>query len=558
MSVKALSRPLARAVRMAAYRLRQRRRRPPRPVPGVLFERDVPVGMRDGVNLMANVFRPAGPGRYPVVLSVSPYGKDALPEDYGLFRALGMDLGTIQTSDYAAFEAPDPGFWVPRGYVVVHADTRGMWNSGGHATWLSAQDAQDYLDLIEWAAAQPWSTGKVGLSGVSYLAMSQWAVAALQPPHLAAIMPWEGVSDMYREFAFHGGMRETGFVPAFYRQRVRAHHNPAFPLAEDLLEEIQRHPLDDDYWAGKRPDLDRIEVPALVCASWSDQGLHTRGSLEGFERIRSEHKWLYTHGRRKWETFYSPEAQRLQQRFFDCFLKGSDTSMLQVPRVRLDVRRAYYSGAVRGETGWPVPRTTVRRLYLDARQGVLRDEPVGEEASVAYAASAPARERNRAAFVLRFDRDTELTGGMRLHLWIAPEETDDADLFVGIEKLDPTGAVVGYSGYNFVRDDVVAKGWLRLSHRELDEARSTETRPWHNHRRVQKVRPGQVVAADVEILSSSTLFEAGSSLRLVVQGHELRDYPAFGHADSVNRGRHRLFTGGRYDSFLAVPVVESS
>jgi len=557
-SIAAALRPVTRTARVAAYQVRQRWRRRPRPVAGVQFDRDVPVAMRDGVRLMVNVFRPAQGGRHPVVLSVSPYGKDEIPEDYGLFRALGMEPGPIRTSDYAAFEAPDPGFWVPFGYVVVHADVRGMWRSEGRATWLSPQDAEDYFDLIEWAAAQPWSTGRVGLCGVSYLAMSQWAVAPLRPPHLAAIMPWEGVSDMYREMAFHGGMRETGFVPSFYRQRVRAHHNPAFPLGEDLLDQIQRHPLDDEYWASRRPDLASITVPALVCASWSDQGLHTRGSLEGFVRIASEHKWLYTHGRRKWETFYGDEARRTQRQFFDCFLKGSDSGMLDVPRVRLEVRRDSSTQAVRGEPGWPPRGTTARRFNLDAGRGLLAEAPVTEEASVAYASSARARDPNRATFVLRLDRDTEVTGAMRLRLWIAAEEADDADLFVGIEKLDPAGTAVGFSGYNFLPDDVVAKGWLRLSHRELDEARSTETRPWHTHRRLQKVRPGQVVAAEVEILPSSTLFEAGSSLRLVVQGHELRDYPSFGHTDSVNRGPHRLFTGGRYDSFLVVPVIESS
>jgi predicted acyl esterase len=541
---------LARVARLAAYQVRQRWRRPPHPVPGVRFERDVPVPMRDGVHLRANVFRPEQDGRYPVVLSVSPYGKDGLPEDYGLFRALGQQVGFFSKSDYCAFEAPDPGFWVPHGYVVVHADTRGMWRSEGHATWLSAQDAEDYYDLVEWAAAEPWSTGRVGLSGVSYLAMSQWAVAALNPPHLAAIMPWEGVSDMVRELAFHGGIRETRFLPAFYRQRVRAHRNPAFAPGEDLLDEIERHPLDDDYWAGKRPDLARITVPALVCASWSDQGLHTRGSLEGFARIASEHKWLYTHGRRKWETFYSPEAQRVQRQFFDRFLRDVDTGIEAVARVRLEVRRAYYVQDVREEPAWPVPGTTVRRLHLDAREGRLGDDPAAAEGSVVYAASG------RATFELRFDRDTELTGGMRLRLWIAAEEADDADLFAGIEKLDAAGQVVGFSGYNFLADDIVAKGWLRLSHRELDDARSTETRPWHTHRRLQKVRPGEVVSADVEIWPSSTLFEAGSTLRLVVQGHELRDYPDFGHTDSVNRGSYRLFTGGRYDSVLAVPAVE--
>jgi uncharacterized protein len=548
---------VARAARMAMYQLSQRRRRVLQPVPGLQFERDIGVTMRDGVRLMANVFRPAHDGRYPVVLSVSPYGKDALPEDYGLFRALGMSVGRIYKSDYAAFEAPDPGFWVPRGYVVVHANTRGMWNSEGHASWLSQQDAEDYFDLIEWAASQPWSTGKVGLSGVSYLAMSQWAVAALNPPHLAAIMPWEGVSDMYRELAFHGGIRETGFVPAFYRQRVLAHHNPRFPLAENLLEQIQRHPLDDEYWASKRPDLARIMVPALVCASWSDQGLHNRGSLEGFQRISSQHKWLYTHGRRKWETFYSSAAQALQQQFFDYFLKGIDNRMLEVLRVRLEVRQAYNVQTVRAEKGWPLSGTRIRRLYLDAATGVLQSSPPIHESSVAYVASKGTRDNTRAMFVIRFDRDTELTGGMRLRLWIAVDAANDADLFVGIEKLNSDGTLVGFSGFSgFVSDDVAAKGWLRLSHRELDETLSTATRPWHPHRRIQKVMPGEVVPAEIEILPSSTLFEAGSSLRLVVQGHELRDYPVFGHWDSVNYGQHRLFTGGQYDSYLACSVVE--
>jgi predicted acyl esterase len=145
---------------------------------------------------------------------------------------------------------------------------------------------------------------------------------------------------------------------------------------------------------------------------------------------------------------------------------------------------------------------------------------------------------------------------MRLRLWIAPEEADDADLFVGIEKLSTAGEVVGFSGVG-VRNDVVAKGWLRLSHRELDEAGSTETQPLHPDRRMQKVAPGQATLADVEVLPSSTMFEAGSSLRLVVQGHELRDYPALGHSDLVNRGRHRLFTGGRYDAFLTMPEIEA-
>jgi uncharacterized protein len=545
-----LLRRLSVPARLAAYRLRQIGKRSPRPVPGIRFDRDVPVTMRDGARLMTNVFLPERDGRYPVLMAVSPYSKDALPNrDAELLRSFGMDVGPVHTSDYTAFEAADPAFWVPLGYAVVHGNVRGMWNSQGNATWLSAQDAEDYRDLIEWAAIQPWSSSKVGLCGASYLAMSQWRVAALNPPHLAAIMPWEGVTDQYREFAFQGGIRETGFLPAYYRNRIRGHHNPGFPLGEDFLDDIQRHQLDDDYWASKRPDLARITAPALVCTSWSDQGLHTRGSLEGFLQIGCEHKWLYTHGRRKLEVFYSPEAQVIQRQFFDFFLKGLDNGMLDVPQVRLEVRHSLHRQDVREEPSWPVPGTSILRLHLDARRSLLVDSPVADEGSVAYEAS-----RGRASFVYRFDRDTEVTGGMRLQVWLAPEDSDDADLFVGIEKLSPTGEVVGFYGSG-ISDDVVAKGWLRLSHRELDENQSTETRPWHTHRRIQKVGLGEVTPADVEILPSSTIFESGSSLRLIVQGHELRDY-TLGHGELVNKGRHRVLTGGPHDAFLTMPVIE--
>jgi predicted acyl esterase len=150
--------------------------------------------------------------------------------------------------------------------------------------------------------------------GVSYLAMSQWYVAALKPPHLCAIVPWEGANDLYRKLAFHGGIPETKFIPLWSRRRPRLGHNRKFPMTEDFLAQQEAHPTDDAYWASKRPILENIEVPALVCASWSDHGLHTRGSIEGFERISSTQKWLCTHGWKKWETFYGEEALSWQAR----------------------------------------------------------------------------------------------------------------------------------------------------------------------------------------------------------------------------------------------------
>jgi putative CocE/NonD family hydrolase len=128
-----------------------------------------------------------------------------------------------------------------------------MHKSEGQAGVLRPLDAQDYYDLIEWVALQPWCTGRVGLMGASYLAMSKWHVAALKPPHLRAIVPWEGVTDLYREFAFHGGIPETRFVPTWFKIRIKCGRNRRFSLAEDFLVETERHPLDDVYWSSKRP-----------------------------------------------------------------------------------------------------------------------------------------------------------------------------------------------------------------------------------------------------------------------------------------------------------------
>jgi uncharacterized protein len=520
--------------------------------PSIILERDIAVPMRVGVRLAANVFRPRGDGPWPVIMSVTPYGKDNLPDRLGSFlmRLSGVKFGTLNCSRWAGFESPDPAHWVQEGYAVVQADVRGMHKSEGHAGVLRALDAQDYYDLIEWVAARPWCTGRVGPMGVSYLAMSQWRVAALKPPHLRAIVPWGGVTDLYREFALHGGIPETRFVPIWFKNRIRRGRNHRFSLAEDFLADRERHSLDDAYWSSKRPALEDIEVPALVCASWSDHGLHTRGSIEGFERISSPQKWLFTHGRKKWEVFYSEEALACQKRFLNHFLRDTDNGQERVPRVRLEVREAYYRQTVRFEAGWPLSLVHPTRLYLCANTAGLQRTPLALEGSVPYRAAG---KRGRAAFSFRFEAAAELIGGMRLKIWVSTSEGDDLDLFAVLRKLDAGGREVFFSGFNGYERDAVAKGWLRVSLRELDESRSTALRPWHSHARVQKVQPGQIVPVEIEIWPSATLFEAGTTLQVTVMGHDAAKYPMFGHRRLVNRGRHTIHTGGPYDSCLTVP-----
>src|SRR5690606_401497 len=180
----------------------------------------------------------------------------------------------------------------------------------------------------------------------------QYWVASLKPPHLAAINPWEGFSDWYREFAYHGGIRETGFLP-------RGSDNLRFSLGhtEDTLANVLAHPLYDDYWRSKEIDLEAIEVPAFVVASWSDHGLHTRGTLEAFRRIASPRKWLEVHGQKKWANYYRPESRAKQAAFFDHFLKGGDGGIEAWPRVRIEVRESAAASTWRAEGDWPLTST---------------------------------------------------------------------------------------------------------------------------------------------------------------------------------------------------------
>ncbi len=517
------------------------------------IQRDLAVPMRDGVRLFVNLFRPADDASCPVIMSVTPYGKDNLPDRVATFfmRLSGIKFGKLNLSRLTGFESPDPVYWARQGYAVVQADVRGMHKSEGRAGVLRQQDAEDYYDLIEWAASQSWCTGRVGLMGVSYLAMSQWHVAALKPPHLCAIVPWEGATDLYRELAFHGGIPETKFVPLWAKMRLQRGHNARFPMAEDFLVERAAHPLDDLYWSSKRPVLENIEAPTLVCASWSDHGLHTRGSIEGFDRISSRQKWLFTHGRKKWETFYGEEALVWQKRFLDHFLKERDNGMDRVPKVRLEIRKAFYQHEVRSEESWPLPSVQPTRFYLCARTGSLQREPAAPDGKLQYRSTS---RNGKAVFSFRFEQTIELIGSMRLKLWVSPSEGDDLDLFVVLRKLDSTGSEIFFSGYNGFERDGLAKGWLRASHREMDPSRSTSLRPWHSHTRIQKVRSGDILPVEIDIWPSATLFEAGSTLQLTIQGHDAAKYPAFGHRKLVNRGWHTVFTGGPYDSSITVPL----
>lgn len=506
----------------------------------MIIEYDAAVRMRDGKNIYINVFRPDKEGKYPVLIAWGPYGK------HGRGRHPFL-------SKYACFEAPDPDKWCLHGYIIINADPRGFWNSEGDATYFSEQEAEDCFDLIEWAGTQSWSNGKVGMLGVSYLAWIQWKVAALQPPHLAAISPWEGVSDFYRELTFHGGIPETAW------QRYGERNRFSITRVEDLLVMSGQHPMFDEYWASKNADLSKITVPAFIVASWSDHGLHTRGTLEGFKKITSKDKWLLIHGRKKWETFYQWDYVEKQIQFFNRFLKGIDNRVKYWPGVMLEVREKFFVGDYRSEKEWPLARTKYTRLFLSASDGKLSYLPLTESSQTRYKVDNINDKNQNVQFEIKFGQQTELTGYMNLKLWVQAEGSDDMDLFVAVEKIDRTGYVVPFPFFSYHDDGPVALGWLRVSHRELDKKKSTLYQPIHKHQKEIKLKPGEIVPVEIEIWPSSTLFERGEKLRLILQGSDIYSYHdgtlTSEHTATVNHGEHVIHTGGAFDSFLLVPVI---
>jgi len=560
-SVKARMTVVPRAVRYAWGQIRRRVWLPVTitdPPSDAIVEWNIAVPMRDGVLLRINVFRPDDADQHPVLLCLHPYGKDALPRRRR-FRAGYtpsiqyhlMQTGPVTHSAWTGWEAPDPAYWVRRGYVLINADLRGWGKSDGVAEIFAEQEGLDGHDLIEWAAVQPWCNGRVGMSGVSYLAMTQWAAAATRPPHLAAICPWEGLTDLYRDCGRPGGVRENGFLVMFaIGLRVAAHHRI------DVVTQSRRRPEFDEWWAAKNRSIENIEVPALVCGSFSDHNLHTRGSFEGFRRIGSQQKWLYTHRGPKWGTYYSEEGLRVQSEFFDHFLRGDDTAILDTPPVRIEVRDdADTVTAVRHTASWPPHDTDWRALYLHAGGNTLLPEPT----RIAGERRFDIR-RGHVSFTYRFETDTEIVGPMLLTVPISVTGTDDISLFAGVRKFRGGREIVFQGSYGFPFD-LVTHGMLVASHRRVDPDRSLPYQPFHPFTEPAPLSPGRPVELQIELLPSATLFRASDELRLDLQGRWFFSRnPLVGqfppaYASTARTGSCTVHTGGPHHAILTVPIA---
>jgi predicted acyl esterase len=528
----------------------------------VVFEKDTPVTLRDGVTIHVDVFRPVGTEKVPVIIAWSPYGKGqgTSVSVMGVFAVVGLDNGIV--SGLEKFEGPDPAYWCARGYAICNPDIRGIAHSDGDSVLWDRQEGRDCYDLVEWLATQEWCTGKVGMSGTSYLAASQWFTAAERPPHLAAINPWEGVSDVYRDLVKRGGMPDTGFAEMLQHGSFFGKNKK-----EDILTEVERHPLMDDLWENKIPAFDQITVPAYVVASYSNT-LHTAGTFRAWRRMASQDKWLRIHNSQEWPDYYEPANVEDLRKFFDRYLRGEDNDWEQTPRVRYSILDLHGGDRVAvAADAFPPSDVTSTRFYLDGRSRTLVPDAPANGVPVAHEVGS---NPDAVSFLVRFEHKTVLVGYPKAHLWVEARGADDMDLFVLIQKLDAYGTPLqAFTAFNqsAMAHDITehgatilrykgSDGRLRVSARHLDEKLTTDDVPAHSFDRVEKLSPGEVVDVEIDLLPIGLAFGAGEQLRFVVSSRNLLGtmMPRIREYAPANSGQHVIHTGGERASYLQLPV----
>ena len=516
---------------------------------GMRIDWDVEIPMDDGVVMRADVFRPDDDGNYPVILSYGPYAKGLAFQEIYLDQWNRMvdahpDVAAGSTNKYQNWEVVDPEKWVPEGYACVRVDSRGTGMSPGYIDHFSPRETRDFYECIEWAAVQQWSSGKVGLNGISYLAINQWHVASLQPPSLTAMCVWEGAAEWYRDMTYHGGLLSTfwdnwyplqvtkvqyGLGDNGYKSRVTGRNisgeetmSPEQLAANRCAfgDEIAAHQLNDQYHHDRSPVFENITVPFLSAGNWGGQGLHLRGNVEGFTQSASTQKWLELHGLEHWTHFYTDYGREIQLAFFDHFLKGEDNGWDERKPVQLQVRHIDHFEE-RFEDAWPIPRTSWTEQFLHADGSLDLSAPT-EDASIAFDATGDGVDFRSAPLA----EETEFTGPLAARLWVS-SSTPDADIFVVFRVFDAQGDEVVFQGA-VEPNAPIAQGWLRASHRELDAAQSEPWRPIHPHTEQMLLDPGEVYELAVELWPTSIVVPAGYTLGFSVRGN---DYEYGGEVD---------------------------
>ena len=536
---------------------------------------DVMVPMRDGVKIGLRIYQPDDDGAYPTLFAISPYRYDTddIPV-HNLFQ--WRETGPVE-------------WYIDHGYTYVHADVRGSGKSEGSYGFFDHTEQQDYYELIEWIAEQPWSTGKIGGIGQSYYAMSQWFMGILNPPHLTCLAPYDGMIDMYRDSAYNGGIFSEFFV--WWYNLVRANNifrtagdDSGRAMEPDIAMEMMRHQTYDDWWDERaaHPHLSKIKVPVLSVGAWGKVGLHLRGNLTAYEELQSPKKLVVTGAADINEAVHMFDEPEFHERFFKPFydhhLKGIDNGVMDEAPVTIFVRGL---NEYRDEAEWPLARAEYASYYLSGgpsgsvtslNDGSLTpDAPTDDSGAtsfdypdpqwglgvVAMGPFGPDPARRVLTFTsAALERDTEVSGPIVLELFAASDQPD-TDFIVKLSDQLPQSDGERAEGRQPAFTPVT-KGWLKASHhRDKDAARSTEYRPFYRHQAHQPLIPGEAYRFEIEVHPTSHLFKAGHRIRLEISNGDspLTD-AVFTHQYMPHKhGRDTFFHDSDHPSRLLLPII---
>jgi uncharacterized protein len=508
----------------------------------VVLDANVEVPLPDGTILRGDLYRPKAMGAFPTLLGWSCYTKD--------FQHTGIPLPINESGPVTNL--------VARGYCHFNVNARGTGRSEGKFNGLlSPEEQRDVADTIEWTARQPWCDGNVGMIGMSYFAVIQYLAAAQQPPHLRAIFPCLGWTDLYRHALYHGGAPQADFLSSFFsgagtwankRLAPRVRHALSYVLDRAWFQWLCKQVflrLDDsgmvkrmrpsESWTrhfatllfDEREDgpfyrersasanLARIQIPVLIGTNWGNPALHTRGAFEAWRCIRSP-KLLFVGPpavRWPWQDY-----QQELLAWYDYHLKGLDTGVDALPAVRYWLQGA---GRWREASEWPVPGTEKLRLQLVARgtdptgEHLLTREAPAEQTQLSFLAIPrgmlypPELERYETQ-VLRyvtdaFETDTEVVGPITLHLCLAATAFD-THVVARVSDLAPNGKLLRKLSW----------GWLQAAYRRVDPALTSDAEIAHDYTASVPLMPGVPVELDISLIPTANLFRAGHRLLLEI------------------------------------------
>jgi predicted acyl esterase len=446
---------------------------------------------------------------------------------------LGIPSGVL--SGLEKFEGPDPAEFVVRGFAIVNVDARGSGDSDGSVAIMRTQEAEDGYDVIEAIAKMSWCSGNIGLAGNSHLAIVQWFIAALQPPSLKAIAPWEACGDLYREQFVRGGIFDSGLFDFIIKHNIQGHGG-----VENFQEMYRRYQKGDSvYWKDKRADIEKITIPTYITASYTNF-VHTMGSIRGYLQVKTSNKWLRICPWQEWYDMWNcPSSANELALFFDHFLNGANNGWEKTPRVRTTILR-FTDDPIFDieEEDYPIPRTEYRKAFLSPGNKLTFSAPPNNEI-VSYNSE---KYLDCASFTYTFEVKTRLAGLPKAVLYVSTLEAKDMDIYVLLRKLDSKGnALVNLNiPWSSIADQGVSRdrineipkqnmnnlmfhvgslGILRASRRCIDETHSIhENYPFHPHDRDEYSAPGEVVKMEIGIWAMGVEYEVGESIRLRFMG----------------------------------------